>query len=328
MASQIGAPDATYGFIGLGNMGFGMAKNVRQKIPSSSKMIVCELVTSQRDEFCKTVEGDIETAETPKELAEKCDIIISSLPNGKAVKIVYLDSSTGILAGCSKDSQKLVLETSTIEASTSLEVRKAVEEALPSSEFLDAPVSGGIPPAHAGTLTFMVGGSKDVFEKAKPVMATMGKSENLILCGGPGAGLATKQINNYIAYCSYVALCEGMNTGLKFGLDPKTLNDVINASSGQCWNSLHMNPVKGVIPNSSASRDFKPGFTVELAQGVTRQMTKLMEEVGAKSMFGPVMDDIWARAVENPLCKAQESRSIYRLFSEDNGQHLGKVKIE
>lgn len=89
-----------------------------------------------------------------------------------------------------------------------------------------------------------------------------------------------------------------------------------------------MNPVKGVIPNSSASRDFKPGFTVELAQGVTRQMTKLMEEVGAKSMFGPVMDAIWARAVENPLCKAQESRSIYRLFSEDNGQHLGKVKIE
>lgn len=138
-----------------------------------------------------------------------------------------------------------------------------------------------------------------------------------------------------------------MNTGLKFGLDPKVLNsmqivyslrgsvnqltetiDVINASSGQCWNSLHMNPVKGVIPNSSASRDFKGGFKVELAQGVTRQMTKLMDEVGAKSVFGPVMDDIWSRAVENPLCKEQESRSIYRLFSEDDGKSLGNVKVD
>ncbi len=155
------------------------------------------------------------------------DIIISSLPNAKAVKIVYLDSSTGLLAGCTSDSKKLFLEASTIEASASLEVLKAVKAAVPSAEFLDAPVSGGIPPAHAGTLTFMVGGPEDVFEKAKPIMATMGKAENLILCGGPGAGLATKQINNYIAYCSYVALCEGMNTGLKFGLDPKTLNSKI-----------------------------------------------------------------------------------------------------
>lgn len=176
-------------------------------------------------------------------LYEFCqDIIISSLPNAKAVEIVYLDPSTGLLSGCTSDSKKLFLETSTIEASASLKVLKAVNEAVPAAQFLDAPVSGGIPPAHAGTLTFMVGGPDDVFEKAKPIMATMGKAENLIHCGGPGAGLATKQINNYIAYCSYVALCEGehrlgpgdmgvaltfdagMNTGLKFGLDPKTLN--------------------------------------------------------------------------------------------------------
>lgn len=104
--------------------------------------------------------------------------------------------------------------------------------------------------------------------------------------------------------------------------------DVINVSSGQCWNSLHMNPIKGVIPTSSASRDFKGGFKVELAQGVTRQMTKLMDEVGAKSVFGPVMDDIWARAVESPYCKEQESRSIFRLFSEEDGKLLGKTKIE
>ena len=89
-----------------------------------------------------------------------------------------------------------------------------------------------------------------------------------------------------------------------------------------------MNPVKGVVPTSSASKDFKGGFKVELAQGVTQQMTKLMEEVGAKSVFGPVMDDIWARAAESALCKGQESRSIWRLFEEDDGRLLGKTKIE
>lgn len=138
------------------------------------------------------------------------------MPNAAAVKTVFLDSSKGLLAGCQKDSDRLFLETSTIEASASLEVLKAVEESAPSAKFLDAPVSGGIPPAHAGTLTFMVGGPEDVFQKARPIMATMGKAENLIHCGGPGAGLATKQINNYIAYCSYVALCEGRSIA---GLD-------------------------------------------------------------------------------------------------------------
>ena len=89
-----------------------------------------------------------------------------------------------------------------------------------------------------------------------------------------------------------------------------------------------MNPVKGVLPNSSASRDFQGGFKTELAQGVTRQMTKLMQEVGAKSVFGPVMDDIWARAVESDLCKGMESRSIWRLFVEEEGKGLGKTKVE
>lgn len=147
------------------------------------------------------------------------DIIISSLPHAAAVKTVYLDPKSGVLAGCPQEGSKLILETSTIEAEASLEVLAAVQKAVPQAEFLDAPVSGGIPPAWAGTLSFMVGGPKEVFEKAKPVMAMMGKKENLILCGGPGAGLATKQINNYIAYCSYVALCEGQSR--RRGLVPR-----------------------------------------------------------------------------------------------------------
>ena len=122
---------------------------------------------------------------------------------------MYLEPSTGVLAGCSRESHKLLLETSTIEADASLAVLAEVQKKASGLAFLDAPVSGGIPPAWAGTLSFMVGGPREGFERGKPVMAMMGKRENLILCGGPGAGLATKQINNYVAYCSYVALCEG-----------------------------------------------------------------------------------------------------------------------
>lgn len=89
-----------------------------------------------------------------------------------------------------------------------------------------------------------------------------------------------------------------------------------------------MNPVKGVQPDSSASRDFKGGFKVELAKGVTDMAVQLMDEVGAKHVFGDVMKDIFARAVETPLCRGQESRSVWRLFTEDGGKHLGKTKIE
>ncbi|KXT16124.1 hypothetical protein AC579_5073 [Pseudocercospora musae] len=329
MESNGGAqlPTGTYGFVGLGNMGYGMAMNVRKKMPSASTLVVCELDQARKKGFCSEAKqyGKVETADTPKEVAERCDTIITSLPHGTAVSKVFTDSSTGLLAASKSSTPKFFLETSTIEVSTSLQVLKAVEDSG-QGLFLDAPVSGGIPPAANGTLTFMVGGRKELFDQASPVMSLMGTK--LFHCGKAGAGLATKQINNYIAYCSYIALCEGMNTGLKYGLDPKVLNDVINASSGCCWNSLHMNPVKGVQPDSSASRDFKGGFKVELAKGVTDMAVQLMDEVGAKHVFGDVMKDIFARAVKNPLCAGQESRSVWRLFTEDDGKHLGKTKID
>ncbi|KAF7189251.1 3-hydroxyisobutyrate dehydrogenase, mitochondrial [Pseudocercospora fuligena] len=326
-SSEAQLPAGAYGFIGLGNMGYGMALNVRKKMPSTSTLVVCELDEAQRKEFCSEAKqyGKVETADTPKEVAERSNTIITSLPHGPAVSKVFTDLSTGLLAATKSSAPKVFLETSTIEVSTSLEVLKAVEGSG-LGVFLDAPVSGGIPPAANGTLTFMVGGPKDLFKQASPVMSLMGTK--LFHCGKAGAGLATKQINNYIAYCSYIALCEGMNTGLKYGLDPKVLNDVINASSGCCWNSLHMNPVKGVQPDSSASRDFKGGFKVELAKGVTDMAVQLMEQVSAKHVFGDVMKDIFARAVDNPLCAGQESRSVWRLFTEDDGNHLGKTKIE
>ena len=122
-----------------------------------------------------------------------------------------MDQENGLLS-ISRDggrvASKLFLESSTIEVRTSNEVLKQVQKSG-NGDFVDTPVSGGIPAAHQGNLTFMVGGSLALFERAKPVLASMGKAENIIFCGPPGAGLATKQINNYIANVAYIALCEG-----------------------------------------------------------------------------------------------------------------------
>ncbi|KAL6249907.1 hypothetical protein RBB50_003763 [Rhinocladiella similis] len=277
-------PHAVYGFIGLGNMGFGMAKNLRESMPKDCKLLVCELNTARRKQFVSSVGGLVETAESPKEIAEQCDIIITSLPHGNAVRQVFTDPSTGLLSVSQHSgTRKFFLETSTIEVRTSNEVLEEVKKSG-LGDFIDCPVSGGIPAADQGNLTFMVGGTQELLDRAKPVLSTMGRAENIIFCGPAGAGLATKQINNYIANVSYIALCEGMNTGIKYGLDPKVLTDVINVSSGMCWNSLHMNPVKGVQPNSSSSRDFEGGFKTELAKGVMDMTVQLMDDSNTRDV--------------------------------------------
>jgi len=253
---------------------------------------------------------------------------VTSLPDGKAVKRVFVDPSDGLLSVSGKQHRIFFLETSTIEVRTSNEVLEAVTQSG-LGDFIDCPVSGGIPAAAQGSLSIMVGGGdQQLFERAKPILASMGKEENIIFCGPPGAGLATKQINNYVANVSYIALCEGMNTGVRYGLDPKVLADAINVGSGMSWNSLHMNPVKGVQPGSSASRDFKGGFLTELAKGVMDMTVALMDDVGAKHVMGTVVTDVYARAVQSPKCAGQECRSIYKLFAEDDGKDLGVTKID
>jgi 3-hydroxyisobutyrate dehydrogenase-like beta-hydroxyacid dehydrogenase len=113
-----------------------------------------------------------------------------------------------------------------------------------------------------------------------------------------------------------------MNTGVKYGLDPKILAGVINASSGMSWNSLHHNPVKGVNPRSSASHDFKGGFKTELAKGVIDMAVQLAGEVGAELVMGEPLQRVFEEAVKNDKCKEQECRSVYRLFADDDGRDL------
>ena len=155
----------------------------------------------------------------------------------------------------------------------------------------------------------MIGGDEQVFQQVKPIVEFMGKVS--FFCGPLGAGLATKQINNYLSSICAIGTCEAMNMGVRYGLDPKVLAGVINTSSGKNYNSEFMNPVPGVVPGNIADRGFEGGFSIELCTGVLKQGRQLADDVGAKSIFGNAMIDAFEKASQDPRCKGKDSRSIY-----------------
>lgn len=243
------------------------------------------------------------------------------LPKGPHVWDAFTNEKTGLLAGAkASGTPKLFLDCSTIDVSTSKRVGAEVAR-LGVGQSVDAPVSGGVHGANTGTLSFMVGcDSDEQFERVKHILETMGKPQNVFYCGRPGSGLATKQINNYLSCVTMVGVCEAMNMGLRAGLDPVKLSKVINVSTGACYNSAEQNPVKGVSPISSAHRDFNGGFTTEMCKGVLDMAVELGEQVGAKSILADLLVDFYGRAVEDDKCKGKDFRSIWRLFSEDDGE--------
>ncbi|KAI3572549.1 NAD binding domain of 6-phosphogluconate dehydrogenase-domain-containing protein [Fusarium oxysporum f. sp. albedinis] len=327
--SSNGITAKSFGFIGLGIMGWGMAKNLRAKIPADSVLYICEVNKPRRDEFVASTAGKIQVVDSPREIAEKSDIIITMLPRDEHVREVFTNPQTGLLsvAGSVKLGNKIFIDCSTIGVKTSQEVAAAVE-ASDLGSFADAPVSGGQGGANAGTLTFMVGGSPEAFETAKPTLELMGNPENLFHCGKPGAGLVTKLINNYLSAVNMIGVCEGMNMGRLYGLDPVLLASAINSSTGMSRNSREQNPVKGVSSVASSAKDFEGGFSTVLCHGVLQMAMELSEQLGAKSLLAPVVRDMYDCAVQNDKCRDKDFRSIYRLFSEDNGDQLPRRDLK
>lgn len=306
-------PAVTYGFIGIGVMGYPMAQNLRRKIPASSKLIICEINKAAIDKFLSETQPNenIFAALTPKDVAQQCDIVITMVPKGPHVDTVFTDQSTGLLSGISeaKTRQVLFMECSTIDVATSNRMNHLVTSA--GHKFVDAPVSGGYNGAVAGTLTFMIGGSEELFNEVQPLAAAMGKKENIYHCGKQGAGLATKQINNYLGFVSMLGVSEAFNMGRLYGLNPRTLASVVNVSTGHCYNSSKENPVKGVTEKASASRDFEGGFSIELCKGVVEMALQLGEQVGARSVLKDVVLNTLNAAAEDPRCQGKDYRSIY-----------------
>ncbi|UVJ44622.1 3-hydroxyisobutyrate dehydrogenase [Pseudomonas sp. LS1212] len=238
-------------FIGLGNMGAPMARNL---IKAGHQLDVFDLNTTVLAEF-KELGGNI--CASPRETVRECELVITMLPAAAHVRSVYLNED-GVLAGIRAGT--LAVECSTIDPQTAREVSAAAaKQGVP---LADAPVSGGTGGAAAGTLTFMVGATDELFGKLQPVLAQMGR--NIVHCGEVGTGQIAKICNNLLLGISMIGVSEAMALGEALGIDTKVLAGVINSSTGRCWSSDTYNPWPGIIETAPASRGYTGGFHAEL----------------------------------------------------------------
>lgn len=239
------------GFIGLGNMGSHMARNILKK---GYKLIVFDVNESAMSNL---TDIGADRASSPAEMAKDVEVVVSMLPSNQHVLDVY-NLKNGLLSSAKRNS--LLIDSSTIDPFVSQTLAKEAKKL--GLNFLDSPVSGGINAAKDGTLTFMVGGSKENFELAKTLLNCMGS--RIIHCGDVGMGQAAKLCNNMLLGISMIGTAEAFNLGQKLGLDSKILTDIINSSSGKCWSSELYNPVPGILKNAPSSKNYEGGFGVTL----------------------------------------------------------------
>jgi 3-hydroxyisobutyrate dehydrogenase len=171
-------------------------------------------------------------------------------------------------------------------------------------------MSGGVVGATAGTLTFMLGSPDIVIARVEPLLMMMGKK--VIHCGAQGAGLSAKLANNYLLAINNIATAEAMNLGIKWGLDPKVLGNLINISTGKCWPSEINNPVKGVVEGAPASRDYAGGFGISLMKKDLGLAIKAAEEAGARLELGDKAREVYEGAEKQDNCKGRDFSVVYR----------------
>jgi 3-hydroxyisobutyrate dehydrogenase len=242
---------ARIGFIGLGNMGLPMAVNL---IKAGHEVEGVDLNPAAVEKL--KAAGGI-PVETAKSVAARCDVVITMLPAGQQVRDTYLGAN-GIIENANAGT--LLIDSSTIDVETARVVAAAGEKK--GLLMLDAPVSGGVSGATAGTLTFMCGGSVQAFTRAQSILEKMGKT--IVHAGGAGNGQVAKICNNMILGVSMIAVSEAFVLAEKLGLDHQKLFDISSKSSGQCWAMTSYCPVPGPVPASPANRDYQPGFTAAM----------------------------------------------------------------
>ncbi len=270
------------GFIGLGNMGNPMCRNLL-KHGHALKIydVVPDLVKKLEKEGC-------EVASSAGECAKGVDVVITMLPSSPHVRSVYL-GEYGILRGAKAGTP--LIDSSTIDPLTTREV--AMDAKAKGCPMIDAPVSGGVGGAEAGTLTFMVGGEAADYEAAKPVLQAMGK--NVVHCGGIGNGQVAKICNNMMLAIEMIATSEGMTLAAKLGMDPKTFAAIVNTSSGRCWSSDTYNPYPGVLENVPASRGYSGGFGADLMLKDLTLVTDAAKQAKHPVMLGALAQQIYQK---------------------------------
>ncbi|NKX54727.1 3-hydroxyisobutyrate dehydrogenase [Arthrobacter mobilis] len=278
-------------FIGLGHMGGPMAANL---VKAGYQVTGFDVVPAANE---AARQNGVETAGSAEAAAAGAAVVITMLQTGRQVLDVYSgrDGSGGALAAAAPGT--LFLECSTIAVEDAKQAHQAAETA--GQRCLDAPVSGGVVGAVAGTLTFMAGGTEADFAQAEPILQAMGK--RIVHCGAAGAGQAAKVCNNLILGVSMIAVCEAFVLGEKLGLEHQTLFDVASNASGQCWALTTNCPVPGPVPASPANRDYQPGFAGALMAKDLGLALQALQATGVTAELG-------SRAAE-----------IYRRFAEEGG---------
>ena len=265
-------------FIGLGNMGGGMAANlVKAGHEVHAFDLSEEALARARDNGCATYTS-------VREAVQGAEAVVSMLPNGKIVDSVYGADVIG-----HAPAPALLLDCSTIDVETARSVEGSAAAA--GYAMVDAPVSGGIAAANAGTLTFMVGGSDAAFAKAEPILAAMGKA--VIHAGASGAGQAAKICNNMILGATMIATCEAFALAEKLGLDLQTFFDISSKASGQSWSMTAYCPVPGVGPQSPADNGYQGGFAAALMLKDLKLAMEAAQIVGANTPMGARAEELY-----------------------------------
>ena len=272
-------------FLGLGNMGAPMGANL---VKAGFTVQGFDPVPAAR---AAAADGGVNVCETAAEAVRDAGVVITMLPNGNLVRQCYADVMPAATSGA------LFIDSSTIAVDDARAVHAyAVERGFAQ---LDAPVSGGVKGAAAGTLAFMVGGAADALETARPVLDAM--AGKIIHCGDSGAGQAAKLCNNMLLAVQQIAVGEAFVLADKLGLSAQSLFDVITGATGNCW-AVHTNcPVPGPVPTSPANNDFRPGFATALMNKDLGLAMAAVASTGASAPLGSHAAQIYARfADEHP----------------------------
>jgi len=292
-------------------MGYRMAKNLRQKLPSDDLLIVQDINKDAVRQFASEFSAfNVVSAESAREVAEKSRTIITALPEPQHVKGVYkamLEPAMVSMGGL--DSERLFIDTSTIDPTTSGEVAQLASSSG-QGHFIDAPMSGGVVGAEAGTLTFMIGAPELLVPRATEILSLMGR--RVLHMGTQGAGLKAKLANNYLLALNNIATCEAMYMGIKWGLDPKALAGMINISTGKCWPSEVNNPVPGVVDTAPSSKGYQGGFGVSLMNKDLKLAIKACDEFDVKIRLGPLAKEVYDEVQADPELKGKDFSVVYR----------------
>ncbi|ORY05694.1 3-hydroxyisobutyrate dehydrogenase-like protein [Clohesyomyces aquaticus] len=297
-------------------MGYAMASNIRKKMPTDSILYINDIDPSACERFTSEYSslGRIEIVSTAREAAQNSKVVISIVPAAVDVKNVYLNEKDGVIAG-TPDTARILCECSTIDVKSTREVGEALMR-KGMGTYVDTPVSGGVPAAQRGDLSMLIGHSPP--DPANPntlllerVLGMLGSPQKFFYLNSLGLGLTAKISNNYLSGTILLATAEALAIGIKQGLDPKMLYDVIKASTGQSWMCDHVMPVPNVVPHVPSSSGYKPGFKTQMMIKDLGLGVEAGKQVGIRPLMAEAAMETWERASKDERCFDRDGSSVY-----------------